>query len=240
MYSGLVFLIGIRLTVLVINRQRSGSWREAIPQGYKLVYLALGLMVLDGLGDMTWHLLFGVEQVLDAFFSPTHLSGLICISLFITGPLYSMYVCRVTPTSWSDYFLLATAFLLLYVLIANTLQPFGIFTRTWPTITPLTFGTGQIAATSGIAIQAILFIVFVLHVSRFWTLKPGMFTYILGGVATCLSVMGQLWFIVPVFLLGGALIDLAYWYLKPSPTRVLEMRIFAAIATSAPYAVYMI
>ncbi|GCE29522.1 hypothetical protein KDA_50060 [Dictyobacter alpinus] len=44
----------------------------------------------------------------------------------------------------------------------------------------------------------------------------------------------------PVFLLGGALIDLAYWYLKPSPTRVLEMRIFAAIATAAPYAVYMI
>ena len=145
LYSGLLFLIASVMTVLVINRRRCNSWLQAIPQGYKLAYLALGLMVLDGLGDMTWHLLFGVEQNLDALFSPTHLTGLVCIGLFATAPLYSMYIRKVTPSSFSDYFLLATAFLLPYVLIVNTSQPFSVFAETWPTTTPLTFSTGQLA-----------------------------------------------------------------------------------------------
>lgn len=240
LYSGLLFLICSLTTVMIINRRRSKSWLEAIPQGYKIVYVALGLMVLVGLSDMTWHLLFGVEQNIDALFSPTHLSGLICIGLFATGPLYSMYVRRFTPSSFSDYFLLATAFLLPYILIVNTLQSFSVFADTWPTTTPVTFETGQLAGIASMAIQAGIFTFFVLHVTRFWTFKPGMFTYILGTVALGLAVMNQLWFTIPVFLLGGAVIDLAYHFLAPSSKRLLEMRIFSAIAAGAPYAVYMI
>ncbi|GAC1461779.1 MAG: hypothetical protein PVS3B3_29610 [Ktedonobacteraceae bacterium] len=240
LYSGLLCLLSSLMIVLIINRRRCGSWLQAIPQGYKLVYLALGIMVLDGLGDMTWHLLFGVEQNLDALFSPTHLTGLVCIGLFASGPLYSMYVRRVTPSSFSDYLLLATAFLLPYVLIVNTTQPFSVFSQIWPTTTPLSFSTGQVAAIGSIVFQTVLFMFFVLHVTRHWTCKPGMFTYILGVVAICLSIMNQLWFTIPVFILGGLIIDGAYWYLKPSSTRILHMRLFSAIAAAAPYAVYMI
>jgi hypothetical protein len=240
LYSGLLALVASLATVLVINRRRTSSWRQAIPQGYTLVYLALPLMMLDGLGDMTWHLLFGVEQHLDALFSPTHLTGVLCIMLFTTGPLYSMYVRRVVPSSFSDYFLLATAVLLPYVMLVNVFQPFSVFTQTWPVTTPFTFDTGQTAAIGSVVLQAALFTCFALFVSRFWTLKPGMFTYILGVVAVCLSVMNQQWFTIPVFLLGGMLVDLAYWYLKPSSTRILQMRLFSLVAAAAPYAVYMI
>ncbi len=240
LYSGLLVLIASLTTVLVINRRRTSSWRQAIPQGYTLVYLALPLMVLDGLADMTWHLLFGVEQNLDALFSPTHLTGIVCISLFATGPLYSMYIRRVVPSTFSDYFLLATAVLIPYVLLVNILQSFSVFAQSWPTTTPRDFSIGQLAGIGGMALHAALFTFFALHVSRFWKLKPGMFTYILGVVAVCLSVMNQQWFTIPVFILGGMLIDLAYWYLKPSPTRILQMRLFSLVAAAAPYAVYMI
>ncbi len=240
LYSGLFFLIGSLLTVLVVNRRRSGSWLQAIPRGYTIVYFALIFMVLDGLGDMTWHLIFGVEQHLDALFSPTHLSGLIGIGLFATGPLYSMYIRRVKPSSFSDYFLLATAVLLPYMLFANTTQSFSVFSQIWPLTTPPGADTGQTAAIGGMVFQAAMFTFFALHVTRFWTLKPGMFSYILGVTATALSIMNQIWFTIPVFILGGALIDLAYWYLKPSSTRLLQMRLFSVAAASAPYAVYMI
>jgi hypothetical protein len=240
LYSGLLFLILSLVTVLVINRSRSGSWLEAIPQGYRLAYVALPLMVLDGLADMTWHLLFGVEQNLDALFSPTHLTGIVCITLFSTGPLYSMYVRKVMPSSFGDYFLLATAFLLPYISLVNPFQSFSVFSQVWPTTTPLTFSIGQLAGIAGMALHAALFTFLALHVTRYWTLKPGMFTYILGVTALGLSVMNQLWFTIPVFLLGGLIIDAAYWYLKPSPTRVLHMRLFSVIAATAPYAVYMI
>ena len=240
LYSGLLALIISLATVLMLNRRRSGSWQQAIPEGYRLVYLAMPLMVLDGLADMTWHLLFGVEQNLDALFSPTHLTGLICIALFATGPLYSMYVRRVTPSSFSDSFLLATAVLLPYVLMVNTLQSFSVFAQAWPTTTPRSFDIGQLAAIGGMAIHAALFTVFMLHTTRFWTFKVGMWTYILGVVACCLSVMNQQWFTVPVFFLGGFIIDIAYWYLKPSSTRILHMRLFSTVAASAPYAVYMV
>lgn len=240
LYSGLLFLIASVTTVVIINYRRCRNWLQAIPQGYRLAYLAFGLMVLDGLADMTWHLLFGVEQNLDALFSPTHLTGLVCIGLFATAPLYSMYVRRVVPSSFSDYFLLATAFLLPYILIVNTTQPFSVFAQIWPITTPFTFGIGQLAGIASMVIQAVLFVFFVLHVTRFWTFKPGMFTYILGVVAIGLSIMNQLWFTVPVFILGGMILDGAYWYLKPSSTRILQMRIFSALAAAAPYAVYMI
>ncbi len=240
LYSGLAFLIGSLLTVLTINHSRCGSWMQAIPKGYTIVYFALILMVLDGLGDMTWHLLFGVEQHLDALFSPTHLTGAISIGLFATGPLYSMYLRRVTPSSWSDYFLLATAFLLPYILFENITQPFSIFAQIWPLTTPLGNDIGQTAAIGSIIMQAVLFTGFVLYATRIWTFKPGMFTYILGLTATALSIMNQIWFTILVFLIGGLLIDLAYWYLKPSATRLLQMRLFSAIAAGAPYLVYMI
>ncbi len=240
LYSGLLFLISSVMIVLLINRQRCGSWLGAIPQGYRIAYFAFPIMILDGLADMTWHLLFGVEQNLDALFSPTHLTGLVCIGLFAAAPLYSMYVRRVTLSSFSDYFLLATAFLLPYMLIVNTTQPFSVFAEVWPVTTPITFSTGQLAGIASMVIQAVLFVFFVLHVTRFWTFKPGMFTYILGVVAIGLSVMNQMWFTVPVFILGGLAVDVAYWYLKPSPTRLLQMRIFSAIAAATPYAIYVI
>ncbi|HLG78770.1 MAG TPA: hypothetical protein VKX46_20330 [Ktedonobacteraceae bacterium] len=240
LYSGLLFLICSLTTIMIINRRRSRNWIEAIPQGYKAVFLAVGLMVLVGLSDMTWHLLFGVEQNIDALFSPTHLSGLICISLVATGPLYSMYVRRFTPSSFSDYFLLATAVLLPYILLVIALQSFSVFAHTWPVVTPVTFEIGQLAGIASMVIQATIFTFFVLYVTRFWTFKLGMFTYILGVVAIGLSIMNQLWYTIPVFLLGGVIVDLAYHFLAPSSKHLLEMRIFSAIAAGAPYAVYMI
>lgn len=240
LYSGLLALTVSMASVLIINYRRTGSWREAIPQGYTLVYVALPLMALDGLADMTWHLLFGVEQNLDALFSPTHLTGIILIGMMASGPLYSMYVRRVVPVNFSDYFLLATAVLLPYMLLVNVLQPFSVFVQIWPTTTPRDFDAGQAAAIAGMAVHTALFTFFALHLTRFWKIQFGMFTYILGVVAISLSIMKQEWFTIPVFVLGGLIIDLAYWYLKPSATRILQLRIFAVIAASAPYAVYMI
>ncbi len=240
LYSGLAFLIFSLAAVLVINYRRGANWHQFIPQGYQFAYLAIPLIVLTGLGDMTWHLLFGVEQNLDALFSPTHLTAILCFGLFTAAPLYSMSMRKEQPRTFGDYALLATAFALPYISIMNPAQPFTVFTAMWPDITPVGFDIGQEAAFGALLIQSLIFTFLVLYFTRRWTFKPGMFTYILGFMALCLSVMNQFWFTIPVYLIGGTLLDVVYWYLKPSTSRILQMRLFSALASALPCAVYLI
>src|SRR6266542_6356168 len=48
------------------HRAAGGSWRAAVPAGYGLGLAGLALFVVSGLGDMTWHLVFGIEQDITA------------------------------------------------------------------------------------------------------------------------------------------------------------------------------
>jgi hypothetical protein len=66
---------------------RSGlGLRRAAPAGYGWAAAGLVLFATSGVGDLTWHQLFGIEQDTAALLSPTHL-GLLCGSLLIvTAP----------------------------------------------------------------------------------------------------------------------------------------------------------
>ena len=85
LYFGLLaFIVGF-LVVVFINRSRCASWLEAIPPGYGLSFWGMGMMLVIGVGDMTWHLLFGIEQNIGTLFSPTHLAGMVCIGVVFSS-----------------------------------------------------------------------------------------------------------------------------------------------------------
>ena len=62
------------LAVLGLRRWRQGRrGPDVLPAGYRLGAVGVALFGLGGLGDMAWHVAFGVEVGIDALLSPTHL-----------------------------------------------------------------------------------------------------------------------------------------------------------------------
>lgn len=61
--------------------------RRQVPAGYGLGLAGVGVFLAGGLGDMIWHVIFGIEVGLDALLSPTHLVLLVGGILMLTTPL---------------------------------------------------------------------------------------------------------------------------------------------------------
>jgi hypothetical protein len=65
------------------------NWRYSIPAGYAPALAGAGLFLISGLGDLSWHLAFGVEHDIAALLSPTHLGLFVGGLLMVTAPLRS-------------------------------------------------------------------------------------------------------------------------------------------------------
>jgi hypothetical protein len=90
-YSGFAALAGW-VGWSVLRRRRLGAGpRAAVPPGYGLAVVGLALFLASGLGDMAWHLAFGIEQDIDALLSPTHLGLFAGALLAVTAPLRSAW-----------------------------------------------------------------------------------------------------------------------------------------------------
>jgi hypothetical protein len=63
----------------------------AIPRGYEWGLVGAAIFGLGGLGDLAWHLAFGVEQNLEALLSPTHLLLFTGVVLIFSSPLRSAW-----------------------------------------------------------------------------------------------------------------------------------------------------
>lgn len=87
LYSG--FTAGaLWLAVLALRGRRLGlPWSRALPVGYPLSAVGVLLFGLGAVGDMAWHLAFGVETGIDALLSPTHLVLLTGGALVLSGAL---------------------------------------------------------------------------------------------------------------------------------------------------------
>jgi hypothetical protein len=76
----------------VWRRWRPGtSLRTAIPPGYGLAVVGLALFLASGMGDMAWHLAFGIERSIAALLSPSHLGLFLGALLAVTAPLRSAW-----------------------------------------------------------------------------------------------------------------------------------------------------
>jgi len=65
-------------------------WRRSrVPAGYGPAPLGVAIFLLSGVGDMIWHLAFGIERDIAALLSPTHLGLFTGAFLIVTAPLRS-------------------------------------------------------------------------------------------------------------------------------------------------------
>jgi hypothetical protein len=81
LYSG--YLATALWIVSLVRRHRR------IPVGYKTALAGVLVFAAGGVGDMFWHIVFGIEVSVDALLSPTHLMLLVGALLILSGPILS-------------------------------------------------------------------------------------------------------------------------------------------------------
>lgn len=240
LYSGLLASAVMIFAPIFLNHRRGATWLKAIPQGYELTVLGVGLMFVVGVGDMLWHILFGIEQNIDALFSPTHLAAMVCIGLAFAGPLRAIHQRPHTPSTFGERLLLMLAVTVLLVFIVNVSQGASLYVNLWPTNTFVGQDTGQLLAVVSFVFQTILFTGLTLYVLRRFPLPLGYATCVLTLIAIPLSFMQDHYIVIPISLVAGILVDIAYYFLRPSIQRPTQFRLFAIVAAATLYAVYML
>ena len=224
LYSGLLATAFVLPGVMLINRLKGMPWRETVPAGYEISVLGIIGSVIGGVGDMTWHLMFGIEQNIDAAFSPTHIALMLFFGFVVVGPFHALYVNK----AHSSRALLVLSFALLltyWSLISQSASPYSTF---WLVNTPKTEQTGQTLAIVTYILQGAFLAGLTMYVIRRWHVFFGFFLLSLTICAMPLAAMQNNYIVIPIGMAAGLLIDVAYHFIRPSLASIERFRLFIA------------
>ena len=236
LWHGLLYLgfAGTAAWILTRN-QRRGAWSlRAVPAGYRLALVGVGLAMVAVAGDTVWHTLFGASQGLGQLVSPFHLVLFAGACLLVSSALRAAWSgpsrARVPglrvfwPVVLSTTLVVAmTAFFFQHVSpVAAALLPGGAPSAE----------TARVYELLGLLAHNLLFVAPVLLLLLRWQTPLGTFTVMAGSVALLLATQTGLGLIglAGAAVLGGAAADVAVTLLRPSPQRRWAARAVAVIA----------
>jgi hypothetical protein len=229
------------LVTLIRESLPGNRWLRAIPAGYGLSLLGVGVFLVSGIGDMTWHIIFGIERGTEALLSPTHLGLALGIGLSLSGPLRAAWR-RQDGTGASTWRQLGPAILSLtfaYSLLTFFTEYANPLINPWPIADAsgsASRGITTILLTTGIMMGLVLL------VARRWRLPFGTWTFMFGVNGLLMAAFAPIEVIitVPTALLGGLAADLTYRLLQPSPEQLASLRLFAFLVPALFYLLYFI
>lgn len=233
------------LVMLLRTSARGWSFLEAVPAGYGLSLLGVGLFAVSGVGDLIWHLLFGIERSVDALLSPTHLGLALGGGLAVTGPLRAAWRRRdgAEPGSWWQLGPAIMSLLITLSLLTFFTEYASPFVNPWP-IYPASFpaGFGPAIGITDILLHTGLLMGVVLLALRRWRLPRGVFTLLFTTNTALMAVFSPevvVW-LLPCAVLGGLAADLLYQRLHPSGERRERLRLFAFVVPAILYLCYFL
>lgn len=240
LYSGFVALAAYLVGVAALNMRKGQTWRQAIPAGYEYAFLGIGLFGLGGVGDMLWHILFGIEVNVEALLSPTHLLLALGGGLMVAGPLRAAWSRDEPQANWTAIISLAYLLSLLafFTAYANPLsEATEFFQGSRPAderLASFTEGMGV----SSILLYSGLMMGVVLLAARRWRLRWGSLSVLLGLSSLLILAVHQLFWLWPVVLLAGLAADGLYAWLNPFPENTTVWQLFASLAPMIFFALY--
>jgi hypothetical protein len=86
-YSGFFLLVG-SLGIGAWRLHAPGTpWYAGLPESYRLMGVGIAIFAVGGALDMLWHIAFGIEQDVQALYSPTHLLLAVGGATMMCGPI---------------------------------------------------------------------------------------------------------------------------------------------------------
>jgi hypothetical protein len=243
LYSGLLAVAGVLGGAWLRGLRAGAPWRQALPAGYELAGVGVVLFALGGLGDMTWHLIFGIEQNIDAAMSPTHLLLGCSAALILAGPLRAAWRRPGSAGGLLGFLpplLSATWALSLVTLVSQFLHPFVMPLAAQEYSGAADVNQSQALGVASIVLQAVLLTGFVLVLARRWRLPRGSLTLMLTANAALLSFMQDQYRFIPVAAAAGLFGDLLLPSLYPFGARARAVRVFACALPLTLYALYFL
>jgi len=245
LYSGYLSVALFLVISLYRNHARGYAWKRALPSGYELSLLGAGIFAVSGVADLIWHIIFGIEQNVEALLSPTHLGLATGLILAMGGPLRAAWRRPESATrGWKALLpmLFSITFILsIFTFFTEYAHPFVRLTAA--IIYPFDYVGVQTSISLGlvsILFQAALLAAIVLLVVRRFTLPFGAFTMIFTINIALLSILGNHYNLIPGAALGGLGADVLYWWLKPSTKRPDMLRLFAFAVPAFFYLCYFL
>ncbi|HLZ57142.1 MAG TPA: hypothetical protein VKR06_09360 [Ktedonosporobacter sp.] len=242
LYSGYIvtalFLVGSVLR----NRLQGYSLWQSIPAGYELSLLGVILFFFCGIGDMVWHIVFGIEKSVDAALSPTHIGVAVAATMIFSGPFWAAWQ-RQNRHSRLDFVgLLPMLFSLTFTLaLINVLAEIGQpFISLWPTFAQQDDKANHALAVVSIIFQTTILMGWVLLTLRRWTLPFGSFTLVFTLFMAFVSVAQYTFLMVIVALLAGLITDVLVLRLQPSVKRPNALRLFAFLVPVTLFTLYFL
>lgn len=228
------------LGTLIATSWSEKRWMRAIPVGYELSLLGIGIFAISGVGDMTWHLVFGIERGTEALLSPTHLGLALGIGLALSGPLRAAWQRSGSVSSWQQLGPAIVSLTFTFSLLTFFTEYAHPLVNPWPII-----GSSPGSATNGITdilLETGLTMSFVFLALRRWRLPIGTFTFFLTLNSALMTVFlpSVAVLLLPTPLLAGLVTDLLYRWLQPSEEEPLSIRLFAFVVPGFFYLFYFI
>jgi hypothetical protein len=236
LWHGVLYL-GFALTAgwILTRNQRRGAWSlRAVPAGYRLALVGVGLAMVAVAGDTVWHTLFGVSHGLGRLVSPFHLVLFAGACLLVSSALRAAWSgpspARVPGLrAFWPVVLSTTLVTAMTAFFFQRVSPMAAAGR--PAGAPVT-ETAQLYELLGLLAHNLLFLAPVLLLLLRWQTPPGTFTVMAGSVAVLLATQTGLGLVglAGAAVLGGAAADVATKLLRPSPQRRWAARSVAVIA----------
>jgi hypothetical protein len=242
--------------LLYRSKEATGlTWLQAAPQGYGLGLIGVAVFFLGGIGDMIWHIIFGIEQNTASLLSPTHLILLVGGVLILFSPYRAEWsnFDRKEPR-WLDFappFLSVVismgvvCFFLMYVWMFRYNLPtqyiVGWYRDTFNNNGHI-IEVNEMRGLSYILLDTLLYMFPVFLLMKRWKLPPGTITLLFIMITVMMNVLDGFihWRAIIVALAAGLVGDILYHWLRPNERRVWAYRIIAFIVPVVLWSIYYI
>lgn len=243
-----LFYSGFLATALwMLSRYRRHG---AIPVGYGWGFAGLALFAAGGVGDMVWHMAFGVEVDLEALLSPSHLVLFLSGILVVSSPLRAAWSdpgsrTLALPALLSTTIVTATvAFFFMhfspFLTGAMTSGPYRFAESVDPRVGGWLAEEVQLEGFAAILMTTVILIAPTLLLLRRWRLPKGSLTLLFTVVVTLdLALLGFEWLeTVLAGVVAGFVADLLAQTLQPTRSPATVLRVVGFVVPVALWLTY--